>query len=82
VEIHPEDARRLAVRSRDTVWVESSKGRLSLAARVQAGGLPGVVHIPLYGAGRENANALIVDRPDHIRGMGLFSATRVRVRKA
>lgn len=82
VEIHPEDAKHLAVKSGDTVWVESSKGRHRLAARVQAGGLPGVVHIPLYGGGSENPNALIVDRPDPTRGMGLFTATRVRVSKA
>ena len=82
VEIHPEDARRLAVRSGDPVWVESSKGRLRLGARIKIGGLPGIVHIPLHGAGSENPNALIVDRTDPTRGMGLFTATRVRVRKA
>ena len=82
VEIHPEDAGRLAVKNGDPVWVESSKGRLRLGARVRTGGLPGVVHIPLYGSGSENPNALIVDMPDRTRGMGLFTATRVRVRKA
>jgi anaerobic selenocysteine-containing dehydrogenase len=82
IELHPDDARALGIAEGDPVWVESEKGRLRLTARVHAGRLPGVVHMPLPGDARHHPNVLIADAPDPTRGFGLLTTTRVRVRRA
>lgn len=63
-------------------WVESAKGRIQLKAKLYAGTLPNVVHIPLFGGQGPNPNDLIANEADPFRGFGLFSTTRVRIRKA
>lgn len=82
VEIHPRTAEPLGVRDGDWVWVESAKGGIRLLARLYAGTLPDVVHIPLFGGSGPNPNDLIGNEPDPVRGFGLLNTTRVRVRKA
>lgn len=63
-------------------WVESAKGRIQLKAKLYAGTLPNVVHITLFGGQGPNPNDLIANEADPFRGFGLFSTTRVRIRKA
>ncbi|MEK7250920.1 MAG: molybdopterin dinucleotide binding domain-containing protein, partial [Bacteroidota bacterium] len=47
VEINPEPAAKLGIRDGDTVWVESSFGKLKAKAKIFVGAMPGVVNIPL-----------------------------------
>jgi anaerobic selenocysteine-containing dehydrogenase len=82
VEIHPETAAALGVTDGELVWIESSKGRTRLRARLYAGTRPEVVHIPLFGGEGPNPNDLIANELDPLRGFGLLNTTRVRVAKA
>ncbi|MBI4561092.1 MAG: molybdopterin-dependent oxidoreductase [Candidatus Rokubacteria bacterium] len=82
MEIHPKTATALGVKDGDWVWVESAKGRIRLKARLYAGTLPDVVHIPLFGGEGPNPNDLIANEADPFRGFGLLNTTRVRLRKA
>ncbi|MFQ5946279.1 MAG: molybdopterin-dependent oxidoreductase [Anaerolineae bacterium] len=82
VEIHPETALPVGVRDGDWVWVESAKGRIRLKAKLYAGTLPDVIHIPLFGGEGPNPNDLIANEADPFRGFGLLNTTRVRIRKA
>jgi anaerobic selenocysteine-containing dehydrogenase len=50
LEIHPETAHRLGIADKDQVWVESSRGRVQVRARLYSGARPDVVHLPVgYG---------------------------------
>lgn len=91
-ELNPATARRLGIKDGDPVWVESSKSRIKVRARVYAGAMPGVVNIP-FGLGhtalsewaREtgaNPSSIIVPEDDTLRGLGVLTGTRVKVRKA
>ncbi len=82
VEIHPKTAAALGVKDGDQVLVESAKGRIRLKAKLYAGTLPDVVHIPLFGGEGPNPNDLIANEADPFRGFGLLNTTKVRVRKA
>jgi assimilatory nitrate reductase catalytic subunit len=82
VEIHPETAAALGVTDGELVWVESSKGRIRLRAKLYAGTRPEVVHIPLFGGEGPNPNDLIASELDPLRGFGLLNTTRVRVARA
>ena len=82
VEIHPTTAAALGVKDGDQVLVESAKGRIRLKAKLYAGTLPDVVHIPLFGGEGPNPNDLIANEADPFRGFGLLNTTKVRVRKA
>jgi anaerobic selenocysteine-containing dehydrogenase len=82
VEIHPKTAEGLRVASGDWVWVESAKGRIRLKAKLYAGTLPDVIHIPLFGGEGPNPNDLIASEADLFRGFGLLNTTRVRIGKA
>lgn len=82
VEIHPETAAALGVAEGDWVWVESSKGRIKLRARLYAGTVRDVVHIPLFGGNGPNPNDLIANEKDVSRGFGVLNHTQVRVRRA
>lgn len=81
VEIHPKTAAELGIGDDDWVWVESAKGRIQLKAKLYAGTMPDVVHIPLFGGQGPNPNDLIANEADPFRGFGLFNTTRVRIRK-
>ncbi|HTO97850.1 MAG TPA: molybdopterin-dependent oxidoreductase, partial [Myxococcales bacterium] len=83
VEIHPKTAAALGVKDGDRVVLESAKGTLLLEARLYPGMREDVVLVPLSaGAQAANPNDLIASEPDPFRGSGLFSTTRVRLRRA
>ena len=83
VEINPRTAAALGVKDGDRVLLESAKGSLRLTARLYRGTREDVVHVPLWGGGQgANPNDLIASEPDPFGGFGLFSATRVRIRRA
>ncbi|KRT72745.1 MAG: molybdopterin oxidoreductase Fe4S4 region [Candidatus Rokubacteria bacterium CSP1-6] len=82
VEIHPKTAAEVGVKGGDWVWVESAKGRIRLKAKLYAGTLPYVIHIPLFGGEGPNPNDLIANETDPFRGFGLLNTTRVRILKA
>jgi anaerobic selenocysteine-containing dehydrogenase len=82
VEIHPETAAAIGVTDGELIWIESSKGRIRLRAKLYAGTRPEVVHIPLFGGEGPNPNDLIDSGLDPLRGFGLLNTTRVRVAKA
>jgi assimilatory nitrate reductase catalytic subunit len=82
VEIHPKTAAGVGVKAGDWVWVESAKGRIRLKAKLYAGTLPEVIHIPLFGGEGASPNDLIGNETDPFRGFGLLNTTRVRILKA
>ncbi|MFQ5873737.1 MAG: molybdopterin dinucleotide binding domain-containing protein, partial [Dehalococcoidia bacterium] len=82
VEVHPDTAAALGINEEDWVWVESAKGKIRLRAKVYAGTLSDVVHVPLFGGEGPNPNDLIANELDPFRGFGLLNTTRVRLRRA
>ena len=82
VEMHPQTAAGLGIGDGDSVWVESAKGQIKLKAKLYAGTLPNIVHIPLFGGLPPNPNDLTANESDPFKGLGLFNTTRVRIRKA
>lgn len=82
IEIHPKTAAELGLKDGDWVWVESAKGRIKTKAKLYAGTVPDIVHIPLFGGDGPNPNDLIAIEADFFRGFGLLNTTRVNVRKA
>jgi anaerobic selenocysteine-containing dehydrogenase len=82
VEIHPKTAAALGIADGDQVWVESPKGRIRLTAKLYAGTLPEVVHIPLFAGEGPNPNDLIANETDRFRGFGLLNTTRVKISRA
>jgi anaerobic selenocysteine-containing dehydrogenase len=81
VEIHPKTAAEAGVKAGDLIWVESAKGKIRLKAKLYAGTLPDVVHIPLFGGEWAKPNDLIANETDPFRGFGLLNTTRVRILK-
>jgi assimilatory nitrate reductase catalytic subunit len=61
VEIHPEDAARLAIREGSEVQVRSRRGRVRLRARVQATLRPGQLFVPMHDAESNNLTYPCVD---------------------
>jgi assimilatory nitrate reductase catalytic subunit len=82
VEIHPKTAAALGIADGDQVWVESPNGRIRLTAKLYAGTLPEIVHIPLFAGDGPNPNDLIANETDRFRGFGLLNTTRVKVSRA
>jgi len=82
VEIHPQTAAGLAIKENDWVWVESAKGRVKLRAKLYAGTIADVIHIPLFGGEGPNPNDLIANETDVLRGFGVLNNTQVKVRRA
>ncbi len=92
VEINPETAKRLGIKDEDWVWVESSKGKIKVRARLYKGAMPEVVSIP-FGEGHrsggrwsealgENPYRLIDEDLDPLTGYPVKDSTRVKVYKA
>jgi anaerobic selenocysteine-containing dehydrogenase len=92
LEINPETARQLGISDEDWVWVESSKGRIKVRARIYKGAMPDVVNIP-FGDGHqsggrwaegvgENPYRLLHDDLDPLTGYPIRGLTRVRIYKA
>jgi formate dehydrogenase major subunit len=63
VSIHPDDAKPLGVRSGDFVRLESRRGDITLAARVEDAVQPGSVFVPFHFR-EAGANVLTTDRLD------------------
>ncbi len=92
VEINRETARAIKIKDMDSVWVESSFGKIKAKARVFEGIRPEVVAIAVgqghYACGRwademgVNPNDVIGVDYDHISGQSAFYNTRVKVYKA
>ncbi len=88
VELHPETAAKLGIADGDLVWLETSRGRAQLRARVYAGADPDTACVPLgYGhaAGGKwarrgvNPIALIEERYDPATGLPQVWNTYARV---
>ena len=62
--------------------VASARGRSRLKAKIYAGTLPDVIHIPLFGGEGASPNNLIANETAPFRGFGLLNTTRVRILKA
>jgi len=91
-EIHPETAKELGISDRDPIWVESSKGKIKVRARLYKGAMPKVVSIP-FGEGHQsggrwatglgkNPYQILSDDLDILTGYPMKEATRVRIYKA
>ncbi len=84
VEINPEKAKELGIADTDLIWVESSKGRIKLKARLFPGTMPEVVGIPFgFEDGKEDFNPvkIITEKPDPISGLANWGETRVKLYK-
>jgi anaerobic selenocysteine-containing dehydrogenase/Fe-S-cluster-containing dehydrogenase component len=89
LDIHPDDARRLAVKAGDLLQVESPHGRMELPAHLSRGVRPGTVAVPLgqghttfgrYAEGRgANPIPLLSPEPEAFSAGLPWIATRVRV---
>ena len=91
VEIHPEKAAELGIKTGDIVIVESVNGRLETRAVVRETSSPGVAAMP-FGIGRSaygrwasktgtNVNEILAEERDYLSGSAGFFSTRVRVYK-
>lgn len=89
-EVAPATAAALHLRDGDRVEIKSDRGSLEAVLRVQAGAVPGVVHVPL-GLNRQSGNGAdkgVVDNPigilaetrDDLSGAFSLASTRVRMR--
>jgi anaerobic selenocysteine-containing dehydrogenase len=85
VEINPEKAKELGIADKDLVWVESSKGRIKLKARLFPGTMPEVVGIP-FGFEDEKADynplKILKEKLDSLSGISNWGETRVKLYKA
>jgi anaerobic selenocysteine-containing dehydrogenase len=74
MEIHPDTAKGLGIKSGDWVWIESPRGRIKQRAKLTEGIHPGVVHAqhgwwfpekepPEYGFTESNVNVLAANMP-------------------
>jgi anaerobic selenocysteine-containing dehydrogenase len=91
VEIHPEKAAELGIKTGDMVVVESVNGRLVVGAVVRETSSPNVVAMP-FGIGRTaygrwasktgtNVNEILAEEREYLSGSAGFFSTRVRVYK-
>jgi len=91
VEINPVSAAKLGINDGDSVWVESSIGKLKTKAKKFLGAMPDVVNIP-FGMGHTvglfakrhgvNPMELLTAKVDPLSGASAILSTRVRVYKA
>jgi anaerobic selenocysteine-containing dehydrogenase len=92
VEINPDTAKKLGIRDRDQVWIESVVGKIKTTAKVYPGAMPHVVNMPFepghkaYGRWAKglgvNPNEILVNENDRLGGLAAFFSTRVKVYKA
>lgn len=92
VEVNPDEAVRHGIEDGDSVWLESSRDKIRVTARVFAGTPPQVLNMP-FGWGHsaygrwaqnrgQNPNDILDERVDPFRGIPSWAGTRVRLRKA
>ena len=92
VEINPQTAERIGISDEDWVWIESSKGKIKVKARLYKGAMPDVLSIP-FGEGHrsggrwatgigENPYRILTVDVDPLTGYPVRESTRVRIYKA
>jgi anaerobic selenocysteine-containing dehydrogenase len=92
VEINTERAHELGIRDGDRVWIESPKGRIILKAKTFPAVAPELAHVP-FGQGHRaygrwaqgrgsNPNDVIMSLEDTLKGYGILTGARVKIRKA
>jgi molybdopterin-containing oxidoreductase family iron-sulfur binding subunit len=89
VEIHPKDAKRLGIRKRDLLRLQSTAGEVELPAHISSGVRPGTVAVPVgqghgaygrYAEGRgANPIPLLSAAPEAASGAVVWQGTRVAV---
>ncbi len=83
VEIHPRDARVVAIADGELVQVESRRGAVVVKARISEGQRPGTLFIPMHWndqyAARAVVDALVAPVTDSLSGQPEFKHTPVRV---
>ena len=82
VEIHPELAQALGLKTGDLVKVESRRGWLTLPALVVHSIRPDTVFIPYHWPGEKSANKLTIRALDPISKIPEFKVCAVRIKKA
>jgi len=83
VEIHPEDARRLRVRSGDMVRIRSRRGEAKIKARVIDTPRPGMVFVPMHWADDDSMiNRVTIDAYDPGSKQPEFKICAVQLEKA
>jgi len=83
VEIHPEDARKLGVRTGDMVRIRSRRGQALLPARVVAAPQPGMVFVPWHWADENSLiNYVTIDAYDPGSKQPEFKICAVQLAKA
>lgn len=80
IELHPDDAARMGIRTRDRLLVTSRRGQLQTEARVSAIVIPGVVFMPFHFA-EGAANVLTNNVLDPESSIPEFKVCAVRVEK-
>ena len=84
LEINPEKARELGIADKDLVWVESSKGRMKLRAKLFPGTMPEVVGIPFgFEDDKKDFNPIkiLTEKIDPLSGIANWGETRVKLYK-
>ena len=81
VEMHPQLADKLAIRTGDFAIVESRRGSITLSARVVATIRPDTVFIPYHWAGRRSVNQLTISAQDPISRIPEYKVCAVRITK-
>jgi len=82
VEMHPQLAQKLGVKSGDQVLVESRRGELTLPALVVKTIRPDTIFIPYHWPGKQSANRVTNRALDPISKIPEFKVCAVRVSKA
>jgi nitrate reductase NapA len=83
VEIHPDDAAKLGVRSGDAVTVESRRGKLTLPAWINGRGKPpvGTLFVPFFDE-RLQINLVTIEAHDPFSKQPDFKKCAVRITRA
>jgi len=92
VEINPETASELGIRNGDSVWIESSLGKIKAVAKLFEGTRPDCVNIPFelghkaYGRWAKNRganpNEIMRTAQDNLSGIASFHHMRVKIYRA
>lgn len=79
LDVSPEDAKMLGVRTGDMVSVASRRGQIEVPARIDTSLRPGLVFMSLHYPDDADVNALTIEAWDPKSGTAEFKATAVRV---
>jgi predicted molibdopterin-dependent oxidoreductase YjgC len=81
IDLHPEDARRLAVREGEVVRIVSRRGAVEAPVRLDDGLRPGLAFMTLHFPDDVETNILTIDAVDPKSGTAEFKASAIRVEK-